>query len=120
MDKRPTENQHHSGDSGYEKRDVNIRKVFAYAFGSLVVLVFLVILMIDFFVSVREESIHEAVLRPESAALRELRARETEELTTYRVVDSKEGIYRIPIERAMEIMADEAFRQRENRAGSKR
>ena len=109
----------HDGHAGYEKRDVHIGKVFGYAGGGMVLLVIIIIFMLDYFVMVREENVYEAVLKPESAELRELRAREIEELTAYRVVDVDKGIYQIPINRAMDLLADEAFRRRESRSGRK-
>jgi hypothetical protein len=99
-------------NAGYEKRDVNIGKVIAYGVGAIIILVILVVLALDFFVATREEIIYEAVLKPESAELRELRAREAEELNSYAVLDVEKGIYRIPIDRAMKLMAEEAFQKK--------
>ena len=116
---RNSHNHQSAGGGGYEKRDVNIGKILAYAAGGIIILVILIIFLIDFFISVREENIYEAVLKPESAPLRELRARETEELTTYRIVDADKGIYQIPIDRAMELLADESYRRTDNPSGRK-
>jgi hypothetical protein len=99
-----------SENEGYETRDVNVGKVIAYGVGAIIVLVILIVFALDFFASTREEIIYEAVLKPESALLRDLRARETEELNSYGVLDAQKGIYRIPIDRAMKLMAEEAFR----------
>lgn len=114
---RQENNSQSTEQTGYEKRDVNIRKIFAYAGAGLVIMVLLVVFLIDYFVKVREENVYEVVLKPESAALRELHAREIEELNAYRVVDADKGIYQIPIDRAMALLADEAFRRRESRSG---
>jgi len=51
------------------------------------------------------------VLAPESAGVREQRAREIELLSSYDVINAEDGVYRIPVRRAMELMADEAFRK---------
>ena len=48
------------------------------------------------------------MLAPESQALRDLRAREDEELHSYRYLDRDKETVRLPIERAMELMASEA------------
>jgi hypothetical protein len=98
--------------AGYEKRDINPVKVFLFGMAGVVVIVVLVIFMVNYFTATREELVYEAVLKPESTALRELRAREEEELNTYAVLDAKKGIYRIPIKRAMELMAEEAYQAR--------
>ena len=108
------ETKHQAGhtDGGYEKRDVNILKVSLYGVAGVIVLVVLIVLMFDFFTSSREKLVYESVLKPESITLRELRARETQELESYGVIDAAKGIYRIPIKRAMELMASEAYQAR--------
>ena len=103
-------NSHKDPQDGYEKRDVNVLKVFGYFTAGTIIIVVLLIFLIDFFTATKEEMIYEAVLRPESAALRELHAREIEELGSYGVVDATDGVYRIPIERAIKLLADEAYR----------
>lgn len=107
------DNNVHSGDSpetpGYETRDVNLVKVLVYGTLGIIVLVVLVVFALDFFTAAREEAVYEAVLKPESVPLRELRTRETEELNSYAVLDAKKGAYRIPIERAMTLLAEEAY-----------
>lgn len=97
---------------GYEKRDVNLAKVLIYGLLGIAVLVVIVFFVLDYFTAASEEAIYEAQLKPESVALRELRAREDEELNSYAVLDAQKGIYRIPIGRAMELIAEEAYRAR--------
>jgi len=103
---RPTDQQ---TDSGYEKHDVNVNKIVIYGVMTIILLAVMVVVMINVYNSVKEDVYYEVVLSPESAALRELRARETEELGSYQLLDAERRIYRIPIERAMRIMADEAY-----------
>lgn len=96
--------------SGYEKADINVNKVILFFVLGVIVTVIILIFLLDYFKAVREDTIYGAVLRPESATLRELRARENEELTTYKIIDADKGIYRIPIERAKKLFAEEAWR----------
>ena len=98
--------------NGYEEQDVNPNKLILYGVISVIVVVVVVVFVIDYFSATKEEMISEMVLEPESVALRELRAREAEELGSYKLLDPAEGRYRIPIERAMELVADEAYRTR--------
>jgi hypothetical protein len=42
----------------------------------------------------------------------DLRVREEEVLNSYAVVDSTKGVFRIPVEHAMKLMADEAFQDK--------
>lgn len=96
-------------DTGYERRDVSSVRVILYGVLGIVAVVIVVVFIVDYFTAVKNEIISEMVLKPESATLRELRAREAGELTGYGVIDEPQGVYRIPIERAMELMADEAY-----------
>jgi len=107
-------NEHNSAPErdGYEKKDVSLKKVFIYGIAGIILLIISVIFVVDQFIAVKEEVVYEQVLRPESAALRELRAREIEELGGYKLLNEKDSVYRIPIERAKELMADEAYRER--------
>ena len=100
-------------DSGYEKRDINPRMIFLV--GAVIVIVIAVFLIVlkDVFVLNKEQMMDDYVLKPESAPLRDLRARETETLTTYKLLDPVRGVYRIPVSRAMELMADEAYRNQQ-------
>jgi len=98
--------------SGYETKDVNILKVVLSGIVGTLILVIMLLYLMDYFTAAKEEMVYEAVLRPESVPLRELHARETEELHSYAVLDQQKGVYRIPIERAMKLMADEAYQKR--------
>jgi hypothetical protein len=100
-------------DDGYEKKDINVTKVFLFVGLSAVFLLVAILFLNNYFTSATEEQIYNAVLKPESVTLRELRAREDETLNSYKRLDSAKGIYQIPIERAMKVMADEAFRETE-------
>jgi hypothetical protein len=97
---------------GYEKRDANVVKIVLYGLGGTILLVVLLVFMIDYFVATREEMVYTAVLKPESVMLRELRVREQVELNSYALIDSAREIYRIPIDRAMELLAEEAYQLR--------
>lgn len=111
-DKQHEHNAFETPESGYKEKDVNLKGVFLVAGGVVVSLVIIVILLNEFFMTSKEELIYQEVLAPESVALRELRAHEEEILGSYGVIDKDKGIYRLPIERAMKLMADEAYRQR--------
>jgi hypothetical protein len=111
-DDHNTPDTHANGDSGYEKQDVNVIKLLAVTAGAVVFVVVVIIVLLQFFVAESEQQIYRAVLAPESAALRDLRAREDQALNSYGVIDTTKGVYRIPIDRAMKLEADEAFLER--------
>ncbi|SYZ72599.1 conserved hypothetical protein [Candidatus Zixiibacteriota bacterium] len=98
-------------DEGYEKKDINVAKVFMFVALAAGFLVVAILLLNNYFTEATEEQVYSAVLKPESVALRDLRAREDGILNSYKLLDSAKGIYQIPIERAMKVMADEAFRE---------
>ena len=102
-------------ETGYEKKDVNLRQIILGAVVIIGVIVVILVLLTRYFVIVKEAQVYDAVLKPESAALRELRAREAEVLNSYKLLDSANGVYQIPISRAMELTADEAFQSREGK-----
>ncbi|MDH4155809.1 MAG: hypothetical protein OEW00_00840 [candidate division Zixibacteria bacterium] len=89
-----------------------MNKVVLWGVMSILVVVVVIIWGLDYFTAVKEEIVQTQVLSPQSVTLRELRAREAEEFGSYKLLDSAGSVYRIPIDRAMEIVADEAYRQR--------
>lgn len=100
----------HNEHSGYERRDVNMKLILLISLTGVLFVVISVIVIDSVFISAKEEIIHETVLSPESSALRELRVREDEVLNSYKLLDSARGIYQIPVERAMDLVANEAYR----------
>jgi hypothetical protein len=96
----------------YETSDINLKMVTFYTVTGIIVLVIILIFLNEFFISSRESQVKERVLSVESTELRELRAREQEILYTYKVLDKEQNQYQIPIDRAMELLADEAFQKR--------
>ncbi len=97
-----------NNSAGYEKRDVNISMVIGLSVLSVVLLIIILVFLIDYFVESKEQMIYEAQLQPESADLNSLLVAEEEELTSYKVLDIERGVYRIPVDRAMELLVREA------------
>ncbi len=94
--------------SGYEETDISVAKT---VIGAIVVVLFIGVFLVilnEYFLSVKEEIVYETVLKPESISLKELYLREDSVLTTYELTDTAKGIYRIPIDKALEIVAQEA------------
>ncbi len=104
---------------GYEKRDVAVGKLILATAGITIFVAAFVIVLFQFFTLESEEQVYDAVLAPESTVLLDLRAKEDEILNSYAVVDSTKGIYRIPIDQAMKLVADEAFQNKSKEEGSK-
>jgi hypothetical protein len=93
--------------SGYEKKDVNVPIIIGVAITSIAILVIMIIVLIDIFKIQKENVIYNSVLSQESKQLVELRTYEHETLNNYKLLDAEKGIYQIPIERAMQLLAEE-------------
>ena len=102
---------------GYEKSDVSVNKIALWGVIGVTLLVVILVFIVDFFGAAKEQLVYETQLRPESVAIRELRAHEVETLNSYKMTDSAKGIYRIPINRAIQILADEAYFERREKSG---
>ncbi len=94
--------------SGYEKRDTSIRSKVVAAVVTVAVLVVAIVLLYDYFIATKEAVIYDQSLRPESEELVELRRVEDSVLNSYELIDPEHGTYRVPITRAMELLAAES------------
>lgn len=101
------ENQRNHDNSGYEKRDVNVKKLLFWGIAGVVIIVISLVAVTEYFSFIKEDYYYLAVEKPRSRELMELRERENRELNSYELIDKEKGIYRIPIERAMELIAEE-------------
>jgi len=99
---------HPQHPSDYEKKDTNVLKLTALTAISVVVIVVSIVVLYDYFIRVKEEAIYEQVLKPESPELLELQAAERDSLSSYILLDSAQGYYQIPIERAMQLVVEES------------
>ena len=92
----------------YEKRDVNVSKIVGFAVVIVVFLVAVIVFLNEFFIY-EVENIKEERDSVVSTQLRDLRAAEEETLNSYKVLNADKDKYQIPIDRAMKLMADEAY-----------
>ncbi|MFQ5453732.1 MAG: hypothetical protein ACE5D6_06055 [Candidatus Zixiibacteriota bacterium] len=100
-------NNEHGND--YEKKDVNIKMIIIIGIVSVLLVVVTIIMLNEYFLAEKEKMVYDMVLKPESITLREIRAYENEQLNSYELIDSAKGVYRIPVDRAMKLIADEAY-----------
>lgn len=105
-----TDHGHHGEPFKYEKRDANLKVISLVTIGTALFVILSVVVVDNFFVLTKEQVIYDTVLKPESISYRDLRAREDEILHSYKVLDAVKGVYQIPIDRAMQLVADEAYR----------
>lgn len=74
----------------------------------VVILVVMLVWLRSYFFATRNEYVREQVLTVENPKLQELHAREEMELNSYGWVDQENGVVRIPIDRAIELLANES------------
>ena len=92
---------------GYERSDINPRLIGAL-FAIIVVGIVVAVLAVQhYFAVVYEEQLYVKVLSPVASDLKQLRAREDAQLHSYGYIDREKGLVRLPIERAMELLAAE-------------
>jgi len=100
-----TDHLHPEHPSSYEKRDANVTGIAIIAFAVIALIIIFAVLLDDFFVQTREELIYKAAQAPATLEQVEMDAHNDSLLTTYGVIDTTKGIYHIPIDRAMDIIA---------------
>ena len=108
-----TEDKSHR--AGYETSSASGKKTILWGVVLIVAIIASVVVLNEYFVSVGEGPGYDLALRPQSVTLREIRATEDEILNSYKLLDSTTGQYRIPVERAIELVAEEAFQVSGNR-----
>jgi len=101
------ENQRNHENPGYEKRDVNVKKLVLWGIAGVIIIVISLVAVTEYFSYVKEDYYYLAVEKPRSQDLMELRDRENRELSSYELLDKEKEIYRIPIKRAIELIAEE-------------
>lgn len=106
-----------SGD-GYDRTDINVRWVVSITIIVVSLIVISVFFLYEYFVYEKERQIYELTLKPESEQLLKIRASEDSTLTTYGPKDTITGAYRIPIDSAIQLMADENARDSASRGGN--
>ncbi len=102
---------HNKTTGGFDKGDVNVTITVIVTVVTIALIVFSVVLLNEYFISVREEVVQTQVLNIKSKLLTELHAIENERLNSYGIADSVNNIYHIPIDRAMDLQAVEAVNE---------
>ena len=99
---------------GYETSDISTRNLYISGGVLVVLLIVIIVGLNELFLANREQEVTDKVRQVQSSELRELQAREAEALHSYKMLDQQNGVVQIPIDRAMQIIAEEDFEQRRN------
>jgi hypothetical protein len=93
---------------GFDTAEVNAKAVAIFLVVTVVMLIVVIGGVQYYFDSVHEQEVYQKIEVPVSDDLRDLRAREDGQLGSYAYVNREAGTVRLPISRAMEILAAEA------------
>jgi hypothetical protein len=102
--------EHHDPAEGFDRTEPHAGAIAAFGVVSVLMLVLLIFAVQGYFDKVYQEAVFEKVLSAPSEQLQDLRARDAWNLTHYMYGDLSKasGRVRIPIDRALELYAQEA------------
>lgn len=100
--------RHASPAEGFDHSEPQSTTIVWFAIGSVILLVLTIVAVEMYFNKVYDEAVYQKVLAPPSEQLKALHYREDWYLTHYMYVDKKTGVVRIPLDRAMNLFAQEA------------
>ena len=96
-----------SPTGGFDRTEPNVPAIALFGAVTIVLLVAVILGLQFYYDRTLEHQVFVQVLEPESELLVNLRNRENEELNAYRYLDREKGTVRLPIDRAMELLATE-------------
>jgi hypothetical protein len=94
--------------SGFDRNEVNAKLIAGLGLAIIVGLVALIVAIQHYYDENYEQQIYQKVLEPVAADLKDLRAREDQQLYSYEYIDREKGTVRLTIERAMELLVAES------------
>ena len=102
--------EHHDPAEGFDRTEPHAGAIAAFGVVSVLMLVLLIVAVQGYFDKVYQEAVFEKVLSAPSGQLRDLRDRDAWNLTHYMYGDlnKNSGRVRIPLDRALELYAQEA------------
>ncbi|HLH40065.1 MAG TPA: hypothetical protein VKX39_13030 [Bryobacteraceae bacterium] len=100
--------RHAAAAEGFDHAEPKVGAIVGFGIGSIILLVITILALQSYFNKIWQEAVYEKVLAPPSEQLLDLHRREDWLLTHYSWADKKNGAVRIPVDRAMELFAQEA------------
>jgi hypothetical protein len=93
---------------GFDRGEPSARAIAAFMIMSLILLVLTIVAIQQYFEHIWNQAVYEKILAPPSEQLREVRGRDDWNLTHYMYMDKASGQVRIPVDRAMELILQDA------------
>ena len=99
---------HHASDESVEPEGLDARMVGVIVVGGIVLIVALMLAAVQMTGLVFQEAVTESTEFTGYPTLEQTRSEAEQLMTTYAPIDRNAGIYRIPVDRAMELIVQEA------------
>ena len=106
-DKHESRIRHHDPSEGFDYSEPHARQVIAFAAGSVVILVVMILALSAYFDKIYNEAVYEKVLSVPGGEVADLRQLEQWRLTHYEYVDNQKKTVRIPLDLAQELFLKE-------------
>ena len=100
--------KHADPKEGFDHAEPAAGAIVGFALGSLILLILMIVAVQMYFDKIWKEAVYEKILAPPSQPLIDLHNRENWNLTHYGYFDKPTGQVRIPVDKAMELFAQEA------------
>ncbi len=99
---------HHDASEGFDHSEPAAPQIWAFTIGSVITLVLVIFALQQYFEKTWNDAVYEKVLAAPSQELQDLRNRDDWALTHYSYQDKSKGQVRIPLERAQELVLQDA------------
>jgi len=99
---------HHDASEGFDRSEPAAPKIWAFTVGSIICLVVVIFALQQYFEKTWNDAVYQKVLAPPSQELQDVRNRDNWALTHYSYQDKSKGQVRIPLERAQELVLQDA------------
>lgn len=99
---------HHDASEGYDHTDPEAPKVWMFTLGSVIILIVTIFALQQYFEKIWNDAVYQKVLAAPNQELMDMRNRDDWNLTHYSYQDKSKGIVRIPLERAQELVLQDA------------
>jgi stringent starvation protein B len=100
--------RHADPREGFNRDEPRAKSILILAIVSVILLIVVIVGVSAYFQYIYQDAVFEKVLSAPGEQLKALRDRENAQLTQYSYTDKQKGLVRIPVDRAMELFAQEA------------
>ena len=98
----------HDASEGFDRSEPATGSIWGFTIGSVVILVVVIFALQQYFTKIWNDAVQDKVLAAPSSQLEDVRNRDAYALTHYSYQDKSKGIVRIPLDRAQEMVLQDA------------